>query len=104
MTEPESGPQTREPFGSHGEEPAENSGRETHHVPGDDLLSKIKEIIHQGNVQRIIIKNEDGRTLVEVPVTVGVVGALVAPVWAAIGAIAAVVTKCSIEVERHEDD
>lgn len=104
MTETESGAQTKEPFDGPREGQTEDGGRETHHVPGEDVLGKIKEIIRQGNVQRIIIKNEEGRTLVEVPVTVGVVGALVAPVWAAIGAIAAVVTRCSIEVERHEDE
>ena len=68
------------------------------------MVSKIKEIIHEGNVRRITIRNDDGKVLIEVPLTIGVVGALLLPVWAAIGAIAAMVTNCSIEVERNEDE
>jgi len=75
---------------------------ETYEVEGDDLLSKVKEIIHEGNVRRIIIKNEEGKQLIEVPLSVGVVGAVLLPVWAAIGVIAAIVTNASIEVERTE--
>ena len=78
--------------------------RERHQVRGDQLVSKIKEIIHEGNVRRITIKNEEGKTLIEIPLTFGVVGALLLPVWAGIGAIAAVVANCSIEVERDEDE
>ena len=78
-------------------------GTEEHQVRGDDLVSKVKEIIHEGNVRRIIIKDDDGKTLIEVPLTLGVVGAVLIPVWAAIGAIAALVTKCSIVVERAEE-
>jgi hypothetical protein len=78
-------------------------GTEEHKVRGDDLVAKVKEIIHQGNVRRIIIKDDDGKTLIEVPLTLGVVGAVLIPVWAAIGAIAALVTKCSIVVERVEE-
>ena len=74
------------------------------HVKGEDLLAKVKELIHEGNVRRLIIKNEAGDTLVEVPLTVGVVGALVAPVAAAIGAIAALVADCKITVERKDED
>ena len=81
---------------------AEPGVREEHRVSGDRLLSKVRQIVHEGNVRRIIIKNEDGRTIVEVPLSVGVVGAAFAPVWAAIGAIAALVANCSIEVERSE--
>jgi hypothetical protein len=77
--------------------------REEHRVRGDTLLAKVKELVHQGNVRRIIVKNDDGNTLIEAPLTVGVVGAVVAPVWAALGAIAALVTNCSIEVELAED-
>ena len=76
--------------------------REEYKVGGDKVISKIRELIHKGNVRRIIIKNDDGKSLIEVPLTVGVVGAVVAPVWAAIGAVAALVTNCSIEVEREE--
>ena len=78
-------------------------GTEEHLVRGDDLVAKVKEIIHEGNVRRIIIKDDDGKTLIEVPLTLGLVGAVLIPVWAAIGAIAALVTKCSIVVERAEE-
>jgi len=71
-------------------------------VRGDNLVTKIKEIIHEGNVRRIIIKNDEGRTLVEVPLTLGVVGAVLAPVWAAIGALAALAADLRIVVEKVE--
>ena len=72
-------------------------------VKGENLLIKIKEIIHKGNVRRIIIKNEEGKTYVEIPVTIGVVGVLLAPVWAAIGAIAALAKHFTIEVINSEE-
>ncbi len=72
-------------------------------VNGDALLSKIKELLHEGNIRRIIIKNEDGRTLIDMPLTVGVVGILLAPQLAAIGAIAALVTHGTIVVEKVID-
>ncbi len=71
-------------------------------VKGDQLLKKVKEFIHQGNVRRIIIKNDEGKTYLEIPVTVGVVGALLLPVWAAIGALAAVVSNFTIEIINIE--
>jgi len=71
-------------------------------VDGDVLVAKIKEIIHAGNVRRIIIKNDKGDTLVELPLTVGVVGALLVPVWAAVGAIAALAAKLTIVVEKAD--
>jgi hypothetical protein len=70
---------------------------------GDTLLSKIKEIIRAGNVRRVIIKNEEGRALVDIPLTVGVVGTLIAPQLAAIGAIAALVLKGSIVIEKENE-
>ena len=82
---------------------ANGGNREEHRVSGDKVVGKIKELIHQGNVRRIIIKNEEGRSLIEVPLSVGVVGAVLAPMWAAIGAVAALVSSCSIEVERDQD-
>ena len=85
-----------------GEETQESSGRERYKVAGEKLLSKVKELLQQGNVRRIIIKNDDDKTLIEIPLTIGVVGAAFFPVWAAVGAIAALVTDCSIEVERHD--
>ena len=72
-------------------------------VNGDALLSKLKELLHEGNIRRIIIKNEDGRTLIDMPLTVGVVGILLAPQFAAIGAIAALVTHGTIVVEKVVD-
>jgi hypothetical protein len=71
-------------------------------VSGDRVLEKVREIVREGNVRRLIIRNEERRTIVEIPLTVGVVGVMVAPVWAAIGAIAALVSNCSIQVEREE--
>ena len=75
---------------------------ETIEVDGDDLVAKVKEIVHEGNVRRIVIKNEDGEQVIEIPLTVGVVGALLLPALAAIGAVAALLSKCTIEVEREE--
>jgi hypothetical protein len=71
-------------------------------VKGEQLLAKVKELVHEGNIRRVIIANEEGKTLVELPLTVGVVGALVMPMAVAIGAIAAVVTDCKIRVERTD--
>jgi hypothetical protein len=71
-------------------------------VEGGELLNKVKEIIHQGNVRRIILKDEHGKTFMEFPLTVGVVGAIVAPVLAAVGAIAALASNLTIVVERIE--
>ena len=71
-------------------------------VNGDELLAKIKELLHEGNIRRIIIKNEAGRTLIDIPLTLGVVGALLAPQLAAIGAIAALIAKGTIVVEKEE--
>jgi Domain of unknown function (DUF4342) len=71
-------------------------------VMGANLVDKVKELIHEGTVQRIIIKNEQGYTLVEIPVTFAAIGVIAAPVLAAVGAIAAAVTKCTIVVERRE--
>jgi prepilin-type N-terminal cleavage/methylation domain-containing protein len=71
-------------------------------VMGSNLVDKVKELIHEGNVQRIIIKNEQGFTLVEIPVTLAAIGVIAAPVLAAVGAIAGIVTKCTLVVERRE--
>jgi len=71
-------------------------------VTGDEVLAKVKEIVHEGNIRRIIIKNEEGQTLIEIPLTLGVVGAILLPVWAAIGAIAALAVRLTIVVEKVE--
>ena len=76
---------------------------EEHKVSGDDLVAKVKELVHEGNIRRIIINNEEGKTLIEVPLTLGVVGAVLLPVLAAIGAIAALVTDCTIVVEKVDE-
>ncbi len=73
---------------------------EEFHVSGDDILKKFKEIINAGNARRIIIRNEQDHTLLEVPVTIALVGAVLAPVLAAVGALAALLTKCKIVVEK----
>jgi hypothetical protein len=77
---------------------------ETIKVEGDHLLAKVKEIVREGNVRRITITNEEGKRLLVIPLTLGVVGAVLLPVYAAVGAIAALMTKCTIEIERVEKD
>jgi hypothetical protein len=72
-------------------------------LSGSEIINKIKELIHEGNIRKIILKDEEGRTFLEIPLTIGLVGALIAPVWAAIGAIAALVSKLTIVVERVDD-
>jgi hypothetical protein len=79
------------------------SRKEEFKVNGSEIIDKIKELIHEGNIRRIIIKNEDGKTLIEIPLTLGVVGAAFVPVLAAVGAIAALVAKMTIVVEKIED-
>lgn len=70
---------------------------------GTELIEKVKEWIHEGNIRRIIVKNEEGKTMVEIPLTLGLVGAALAPILAALGAIAALVTKMTIVVEKTEN-
>lgn len=71
-------------------------------VDGDELITKIKELLHEGNIRRVSIRNEEGRTLIDVPLTVGVVGAILVPQLAALGAIAALVARCTIVIEKAE--
>lgn len=73
-------------------------GQEEFQVSGDDLVKKVKEIIAAGNARRIIIKNERGEEIIQMPLTVGVVGAVLAAPLAALGAVAALVTNCTIVV------
>lgn len=73
-------------------------------VSGEEVLAKVKELVHEGNVRRIAIRNEKGETVVEFPLTVGVVGVLLLPMWAAIGAVAALLTNCTIVVERVSNE
>ena len=72
-------------------------------VNGEQLLAKIKELIRAGNIRRIIIKNKEGRTVMEIPLTVGVVGVVLAPTLAAVGAIAALVSEATVVVEKIEE-
>jgi hypothetical protein len=71
-------------------------------VEGERLVGKIKELIHQGNIRRIIIKDKEGKTVLEIPMTFGVVGALIAPQLAAIGAIAALLTEATVVIEKED--
>jgi len=94
--EPEAPAQDAEPEA----EPA--GARERYRVRGEDLLSKVKEIVHEGNVRKITIRNEEDRVLLSFPLAAGVLGAALLPVWAGVGAVAALVGNCSIDVERRE--
>ena len=76
--------------------------REEFTVSSDDLIEKVKQLLHEGNVTRIIIKDEKEKVLLEIPATVGVIGVLLVPWLAALGAIAALASKCKIVVERRE--
>jgi hypothetical protein len=71
-------------------------------VEGERLISKIKELFHEGNIRRVIIKDKEGKTIMEIPMTLGVVGVLIAPQLAAIGAIAALLTEATVVVEKSE--
>jgi hypothetical protein len=76
--------------------------REEFSVSADNLIERVKELLHEGNIMRIIVKDEAGKVLLEIPATVGVVGVVLAPWLAALGVIAALVTNCRVVVERRE--
>ncbi len=76
--------------------------KEEYSVSSDSLIERVKELLHEGNVTRIIVKNEKGNVLLEIPATVGVIGVVLAPWLAALGAIAALATNCKIVVEKRE--
>lgn len=82
----------------------ESARTSKHSVRGEELLAKVKELVHQGNVKRLVVQDEDGATVLEVPLTAGVVGALVAPTLVAIGAIAALAKKYTLLVETADED
>ncbi len=71
-------------------------------MSGDQAVDFIKKALHEGNIRRIVLKDESGKTLLEIPVTIGVVGVVLLPVWAAIGAAAALVARMTIVIERTE--
>jgi len=70
-------------------------------VSADNLIEKVKELLHEGNVTRIIVKDDKGKVLLEIPATIGVIGVVLAPWLAALGVIAALATNCKIVVERR---
>jgi hypothetical protein len=76
--------------------------REEYTVSSSNLVDRVRELLHEGNVTRVIVRDEGGKTLLEIPATVGVVGVVLAPWLAALGVVAALVTKCKIIVERRE--
>jgi hypothetical protein len=80
----------------------EKTRTEEFRVDGEKLIAKIKELIHEGNIRRVIIKDKDGKILMEIPVTFGVVGVLIAPQLAALGAVAALLTEATLVVEKSE--
>ena len=83
---------------------AEKKSRvEEFEVNGDKVVETVKRLVHEGNIRRITIKGEDGKTLIEIPLTFGVVGVVLVPVLAAIGALAALVARCTIVVERNAE-
>ena len=75
---------------------------EEHKVSGKNLLDRVKQIVHEGNVRRITIKNPEGKVLLDIPLTMGVVGAVLLPFWAAVGTIAALASDYTLVVEREE--
>jgi len=76
--------------------------KEEFKVKGEELLQKTKEIIKEGNVRKIAIKDKKGNVIVEFPMTLGVIGAVLAPMFAAVGALAALVTECTISIEKKK--
>jgi hypothetical protein len=72
-------------------------------VRGEELIKKIRELIHEGSIRRIIIKDDQGKPYLEIPLTLGVVGVVLAPVWAAIGALAAMASNFKIEIVKREE-
>jgi uncharacterized membrane protein YvbJ len=76
--------------------------REEYSVSSDNLIERVRELLHEGNITRIIVKNENGNVLLEIPATIGVIGVVLAPWLAALGAIAALAANCKIVVERRE--
>jgi len=82
---------------------AEGNRTEELNVSGEKLVSAVKELVHQGNIRRITVKNRDGKSLIEIPLSLGVVGILLLPTLAALGAIAALVTECTLVIERCDE-
>jgi hypothetical protein len=85
-------------------EQKEKSNHESFKVSGDEILSKVREIIKEGNARRIIIKNEKDEIIMEFPLTVGAIGVVVAPIFAAVGTLTALATHCTIVVEKRNNE
>jgi len=82
----------------------EKSNHESFKVSGDEILSKVKEIIKEGNARRIIIKNEKDEIIMEFPLTIGAIGVVLAPIFAAVGTLTALATHCTIIVEKRNGE
>lgn len=82
----------------------ERTRTEVFSISGEELVSTVKKLVHQGNIRRIAIENKDGKPLLEIPLTLGVVGALLLPTLAALGALAAIITECKLVVERIDEE
>ncbi len=76
------------------------TGKSEFTVKGEELVAKAKEIFHQGNVRRIIIKNNEGKEILRIPVNIGVLGVVIAPFWIALGAVATLLSTCTISIEK----
>jgi hypothetical protein len=81
--------------------PDQDTLTERFRLTGEEALAQIQRLVHEGSVRRVIVKHPDGHTIVEFPLLIGVVGAALVPVWAALGAVLALVTDCTIEVEKQ---
>lgn len=84
--------------------PEKNARVEEFQVTGEKLLTTLKDLVHQGNVRRISIRSAKGVTLLEIPLVLGIAGAVFVPVWAAVGALAALVAQCTLVIERVEGE
>ena len=82
----------------------EKPNHESFKVSGDEILTKVKEIIKEGNARRIIIKNDKDETIMEFPLTIGAIGVVLAPIFAAVGTLAALATHCTIIVEKRNEE
>jgi hypothetical protein len=82
----------------------EKSNHESFKVSGDEILTKVKEIIKEGNARRIIIKNDKDETIMEFPLTIGAIGVVLAPIFAAVGTLTALATNCTIIVEKRNEE
>jgi Flp pilus assembly pilin Flp len=83
--------------------PASRVRVEEFEVTGEKLVASLKDLVHKGNIRRIAIRNEKGVTLIEIPLLAGLASAVLAPVWAAVGAVAALLVRCTIVIERVDD-